>query len=96
MSADNWRVCPKCVIERKRQEIILDETLKAFYGKITPEEYVVRVNQVNRAKASRQEETLREDYEIGTKADGVFFVSYGCSCEVCGFSFTFQQTKGAL
>ena len=39
------------------------------------------------------EETLREDYEIGTDIDGVFWVAYSAFCTECKFSFDFRHSE---
>lgn len=38
-------------------------------------------------------ETLREDYELGTRRDGEFYVSYRGRCESCGFEKVFEHSE---
>ena len=70
MSADNWRVCPKCLVEYQRK---FEENLTYSL-----------------------QETLREDYELGIKSDGTFFVDYRSGCTACDFSFSFKHTANTL
>lgn len=78
MSADNWAICPKC------QQIKIN--LSEAYGQVPAEEYLALVE---KAKSSKSNYTLRENYEIGIHK-GNFFVDYLASCEVCEFSFTYR------
>jgi len=93
MSADNWKMCPKCN-EKALQEIAEMETLaKEKYGKISLTEYEKLKMDLNEKRSTitndSGNETLREDYE--TYSDGYnLHINYGCSCEVCGFTFTFE------
>lgn len=86
MSADNWGVCPKC----KR---LAEQKAVSAYGKVSEEEYLATL--ANRDKAAK-EQNLREDYEVGTDKDGKFYVSYGCSCDKCGFSFEFNHKQNLI
>ena len=53
---------------------------------------VTYLRMINEAKSPRRlENTLREDYEFCLHDDKILLVSYGCSCNVCGFSFSFEQ-----
>lgn len=94
MSADNWAACPKCV------ESVISKTNEdklaagRAYGKVSPEEYLELLSAASSVTA--MEETLREDYELGTDKFGLFTVSYGCSCSKCGFEFTYKHNEGTL
>lgn len=89
MSADNWTTCPRCKInhENSRQEQ-RDEISKA-YGNVPPAEYSGLVASYDR-HADKPTQTLREDYWQGVDENGEYTCSYGCSCDVCGFSFSFS------
>lgn len=39
--------------------------------------------------------TLREDYEVGMEANGLFSVVYTANCNKCGFSFMFKHSQVA-
>lgn len=80
MSADNWRVCPKC----KKT----NESKGSLYGKVSEEEYLDSLNQLK-----VDEETLREDYEIGIDERGEFYVDYSCRCQTCGFGFHYKHSQ---
>lgn len=41
-------------------------------------------------------DTLREDYEVGTNLHGVLLIDYRCSCYVCGFAFRYRGKTNAL
>jgi len=92
MSATNWAVCPNCVkqeIEFQNQE---KKNAQEAYGKVSEAEY----NEMKaRADTPRKltAEHLREDYEVWIDKDLVFHFSYGCSCEVCGFTFSEKLEK---
>ena len=45
---------------------------------------------------SDTEETLRQDWEIGTDEEGRFFVDYHCSCDICGLAFNYKFAKNIL
>lgn len=97
MSADNWTRCPKCCAEwSKRQDEAIQE-LSASYGKVSQEEYATLKEKTINPK--RPDETLREDYEVGVGVSlrnslvTLFSVSYGCSCQECGFSFSFNHEQ---
>lgn len=107
MSADNWRVCPKCTAkslagydEKVKQ---LDEATKKIqeaYGRVPLEEYMTLINKTDKSvqdiEVLELEDTLREDYEIYIDDAGEFSVNYSASCSVCKFSFTFKHTQKAL
>lgn len=94
MSANNWRECPKCFQEARKVQARLVEAVKTSYGVVPVEEYLAM-----KAKADLEislEETLREDWEISTHTDGEFFFSYRCSCQSCGFEFSFKHEENTL
>ncbi len=95
MSANNWVVCANCIARDKK---FRDERLRAAnaaYGKVPLEEYErLRAQALTSVPESNpyDDGTLREDYEIGVR-DGVFRVSYRCSCEHCGFGYKFKHEE---
>jgi len=86
MSADAWRVCPKCKKD-------LDKKLESSYGKVPEEEYIKLLEQKKDLQDESNTATLREDYEIYTDDDGLFSVSYSCSCDKCGLKYEYEYTK---
>jgi hypothetical protein len=84
MSADRWAKCPKCLKE-------LNANLKSAYGKVSEDEYLYALVQVN-----EQDETLREDYEVKTDEDGRFTVNYSCQCTICKFKFEYRYKQAVL
>lgn len=91
MSADNWRVCPKCTVIAETAYADSQKKIAISYGKISAEEYLKLVNAA--PKLPEPHETLREDYEIGTYKDGEFSVDYSCACTKCGLSFSFKHKQ---
>lgn len=91
MSADNWRICPKCTgINEAAYEASRKEITES-YGKVSAEEYLRLVSIA--PKPPIHLETLREDYEIGTFEDGEFLVNYSCYCSACKFEFSFKHKQ---
>lgn len=95
MSADNWAICPNCarIAEEKREKAI--EKAQAAYGKVTAEKFMAGIAAAE-ALPDKPEESLREDYCLGTRIDGEFYVSYACSCRECGFEYQFDISKDLL
>jgi len=62
------------------------------YGKVSVDEFQKAVKTAN-ALPDEPDNTLREDYSIGVDLDGMFYVSYACSCSKCGFKFEFKEEK---
>jgi hypothetical protein len=91
MSADNWTYCPKCKKDNERKNAARLQEAQEAYGKIPAPDYLALVAAAE--KPIPLEDTLREDYEIGINSDGVFRVSYSCSCHDCGFSFEFKREE---
>lgn len=83
MSADAWRICPKCKheAESNRDTRILE--CSKSHGKIPALQYLADLEVAN--KPVELEETLREDYEVFTDESGNFYFSYGCRCQNCDF-----------
>ncbi len=68
---------------------------KLLYGKVGAEEYTAAIKAAD-AMPGVPEETLREDYELGTNKSGKFTVGYWAHCEVCGFEFSYKHAVDAL
>jgi len=92
MSADNWRICPVCVSNAKEERSKKCEKIMEEYGKIPRAEWKEKVDEAAEAE-EKLEETLREDYELGIQSDGKFFISFGCSCKVCGTMFSVRHEE---
>jgi hypothetical protein len=91
MSADNWTTCPRCKAKAEADDKGKIDAAAKAYGKVSAEEYEKLVADA-RSPAQFDTDTLREDYEIGVH-NGEFSVSYGCSCNVCGFKFSFKHEE---
>lgn len=84
MSADNWSFCPLC--SQNRTDPI--QAVQKLYGKMSAEQYEHAMEDARNAPV--QEETLREDYEFYLE-DFSLSISYGCKCQDCGFTFSFNK-----
>lgn len=88
MSADCWRICPLCEKKRKEQIIEHKKNVEEGYGILSKDEYLEAI----RCSENEEEvaETLREDHEICTDNNGLFFVNYTCYCTECKFTYSFS------
>lgn len=104
MSADAWRVCPRCragiAIEKAQKAASARIAATEAYGKVPAEEYrTLDAAALEAEEALIQDarlshvETLREDYEIWTDEAGHFFISYSCSCTSCDFEHNFRHEE---
>jgi ribosomal protein S27AE len=91
MSADNWRICPRCKIRAAEKAAKMYADATAAYGKVDPEMYLEKLKEAQVFGVESPEETLREDYEIYIDEDGEFFVSYRGGCDKCGLVFSFKH-----
>jgi hypothetical protein len=96
MSADNWAKCPKCQDILNKAFTSKTERIKNLYGKVSAEEYNLKVRAIEAEAETPINDTLREDYVICINSDGEFHVNYGGSCEVCGFHFHYQHEEKVL
>lgn len=94
MSADHWRICPRCEKKRKEQIIEHAKNVKEGYGILSKNEYLEAI-QYSESKEEGKP-TLREDFEIFTDTDGLFYVKYTCYCTECHFIFSFNYEKELL
>jgi len=93
MSADNWRVCPRCKRQLGQEMEDLAKKLVASYGKVPESEYLEILAHISEPR--ELDETLREDYEQFISEDGYYRVVYSCHCSKCGFSFKFKHGEFA-
>lgn len=88
MSADRWTTCPKCYAE---QRIAADKFRQEFYGKLPAADYEAKLQDVLKTPID-EEETFREDRQIGVYADK-FVVDYHGLCQTCGYKKSFKHTE---
>jgi hypothetical protein len=91
MSADAWRVCPKCKVKHDKAKAEAAEAAKQAYGKVTVAEF-----DVLRKRAEcfpNQLQKFTEYYEIYMDKDGTFNIRYDGECEECGFRFEFKHQE---
>lgn len=96
MSADAWRICPKCEkinSEGDREKAI--SAAKFLYGKVPQADWVRLMAQAEKV-VDDPKETLREDYEIYMDESGFLNIHYRCGCDVCGFSHKYEVRKNTM
>jgi hypothetical protein len=89
MGANNWGECPQCRRDAAAKQQRRAKVVGEAYGQVSSEEYQTLFKRASEPISLSQ--TLREDYEIRTTANGRFMVDYGASCRECGFSFEFRH-----
>lgn len=93
MSADNWMHCPRCEqahVENRQKEI---QKAKNLYGVIGPDEYNAAMQIAEAIPESPEDETFRENYEIGMESEGTFTIGYSGHCTECDYSHDFDHTE---
>jgi hypothetical protein len=94
MSADNWRVCPRCLAIAKAKYFADKQRVEDAYGQVGMEEYLKLVTGLGEPPTFfGKPESLREDYEIILTVNGEFFISYVCRCENCDFRHEFNHIE---
>ena len=93
MSADNWSICPKCKVTAEHAAASAATKARESYGNVPVEQYQRMIDEADKIASKGLEDTLREDFSVGVKADGTFEVIYGCRCGTCGFAFTFKHSE---
>lgn len=84
MSADNYTTCPRCEAIQEKAKKEAQES----YGTVSEEEYL---HLVEKSKPKKDEDTLREDYEIGIY-NGKFYIRYEGACSQCSFFYVYKRT----
>lgn len=90
MSADNWTMCPRCVMADEEDRAKKSREVNKLYGVVSQEEYVVALNASKERKFI--DDSLHENYSVGIE-NGVFEVTYSASCSKCHFKFEYKYTK---
>lgn len=96
MSADNWAICPKCKDTADTKAVESAKLARESYGKVPVEEYQRMLDEADKLADKGLDETLREDFAVGVKADGTFEVIYGCRCRACGFTHSFRHSAPVM
>jgi hypothetical protein len=96
VSADNWTVCPVCLVKNKKAKEDTKRELDALYGTIDVHKFRQREAAFHEISNSPKKKKandcpLREDWEMGMQESGVLFISYYCSCHDCGFEYSHKQ-----
>lgn len=95
MSADNWSICPRCKAQNERAYAQAQERLASAYGEVSETDYLA-IKAVVEAGLPAPDDTLREDYGIGTDELGVFRAYYRARCTVCSFKHEFEHQEVLL
>ncbi|KKN81070.1 hypothetical protein LCGC14_0322890 [marine sediment metagenome] len=94
MSADNWSVCPKCLLAAQAKHEAAKREVADTYGKIPVAEFDEKRKALGaEPTADNQEESLREDYEFFLSRAGLFTAHYTCHCSVCRFGHIFKHEE---
>lgn len=93
MSADNWTRCPQCDVNNKAKAEKMDETAAKAYGVVSAAAWdELRAEARAFRKSMENNESLREDYEIGIYKEK-FSVGYSGHCATCGFDFQYKHEE---
>jgi hypothetical protein len=94
MSAGNWAECPRCKRRLGDEAVRLRSEADSAYGIASLEEWkekdAAATSAALTALSGLEENTFREDYEIGVFGE-TFFVSYFGECSKCGLSHSFKH-----
>ena len=93
MSADAWQICPQCLVLSQKKQAQKVKILNETYGKVSSEKWLKMKDEADNTGIKPSDETLREDYEIGTDKSGKFYVSYAAHCSACGFRHSFKHEE---
>lgn len=96
MSADNWTKCPKCLQSKKQRAEKQRRIVANSYGKVSAERFMEMQASITVEDSKDAESTMREDYEQWTDEEGIYQVSYSCSCNECGFEWSYKHKQSVL
>lgn len=93
MSADAWRICPRCADNLELEKQKKRKQVEQFYGKVSPEEFLRLISEADDFDDAEPKPTFREDYEILMQSDGEFYVKYHGQCDVCNLTHEFKHIQ---
>lgn len=95
MSANNWTTCPNCKKEAEEKYQEEEKALDSAYGVVSASRFsqLAEEHSNNSVEKILGKYTLREDYDIGVGADGIFEVSYRAFCDKCGLKFSYKHKE---
>lgn len=93
MSADRWKKCPVCAVNKEKDVLKLRSQVNHEYGKLSQEHWLELKKEVDEFASTPLEETLREDFEIGLNEDGWLDIYYTCSCHICGTTRKYEKKE---
>jgi hypothetical protein len=89
MSADNYGICPKCLLNATAEHANAELKMKQGYGKVEFSAFLKLKEEAEKPVDKEACKTLREDWELGTDEHGNFDVNYQCSCSKCETDFKY-------
>lgn len=96
MSANNYRLCPRCVRRAVAKQKEKRDRAEAAYGQVPAAEYCQLAAEADRDPTEKMPANFREDYQIATSERGVFFVRYHGECSLCDLAFSFSHQAKVL
>ncbi len=96
MSADNWRLCPRCLQNHREAAAAARRRADESYGTVSAEEWKQLDANARSLELRGPTETLREDYELFIDQNGEFKVYYGALCTTCSFTFSFKHQQRVM
>jgi hypothetical protein len=91
MSAKNYKTCPQCEAIKATREASESCAVASMYGRGPEIEYLSARQALSNLKKRELPESLAEYYEHSFSTDS-FTVTYSCSCDRCGFSYTHRSS----
>ncbi len=91
MSANNWTTCPRCQHKAAMARKLALAKVQKLYGKVPLEEYEQKQAKAEAMPEGANEETLREDYQLGLRG-GTFEIQYRAFCTQCGLEYRFDHS----
>jgi hypothetical protein len=92
MSADNWAMCPRCLLRHEAEVLTKKTTAEAAYGKVSLQEWQDLQEAAIAARKPIAERNFREDYDIGMDTNGELDISYSGNCSKCGWSVSYGHS----
>lgn len=92
MAPDNWTYCPNCVDAEKKMLTQVLEKVKAKYGKVPVDDFVINYKTaVTKLAEVERTETLKEYTDLGMTDDGQLMINYQASCDRCNIKWKYKK-----
>jgi hypothetical protein len=93
MSADNWAICPRCLLRATTKKSELEARCREGYGTLPLDEFDALRAASEAPIDTESLRTFREDYEFFLSEGGEFHVVYDGECQECGLSHRFKRVE---